>query len=325
MGVYKRGKTYWYKFVFNGHLFRESTRQGNATVARQMEAAHRTSLAKGEVGLREKKAAPTFEDFCTKRITPYAEGRGKSVWYGAGINALVKFEKLANSPLDEITSEVAAAFAAHRQDEKIQPCSINSALRVLRRILRLAMEWKVIPTAPKIEMLKGETRRERVVTFDEEIRYLAACAGTLNEVASLLFDSGLRPDELHRMAWEHQRWDSGGRFGSIFVSTGKTKAARRSIPMSKRVRALLEKKWKDAGKPETGWVWPADTASGHVNHSTFRRPHSAALKLCKVRPFVLYSLRHTFLTRLGASGCDVWTLMKIAGHSNIQQSMAYIH
>ena len=40
---------------------------------------------------------------------------------------------------------------------------------------------------------------------------------------------------------------------------------------------------------------------------------------------MLYSLRHTFLTRLGAGGCDVWTLMKIAGHSNIQQSMAYIH
>jgi integrase len=33
-----------------------------------------------------------------------------------------------------------------------------------------------------------------------------------------------------------------------------------------------------------------------------------------VRPFVLYDLRHTFLTRLGESGCDVWTLARIAGH-----------
>jgi len=71
--------------------------------------------------------------------------------------------------------------------------------------------------------------------------------------------------------------------------------------------------------------YPAETKSGHVNHSTFRRPNRAALKLCKVRPFVLYSLRHTFLTWLGAGGCDVWTLMKIAVHSNMQQSMAYIH
>ena len=33
-----------------------------------------------------------------------------------------------------------------------------------------------------------------------------------------------------------------------------------------------------------------------------------------VRPFVLCSFRHTFLARLGESGCDVWILARIAGH-----------
>jgi len=41
--------------------------------------------------------------------------------------------------------------------------------------------------------------------------------------------------------------------------------------------------------------------------------------------FVLYSLRHTFLTRLGESGCDAWTLARIAGHSNIAISQRYVH
>jgi len=43
------------------------------------------------------------------------------------------------------------------------------------------------------------------------------------------------------------------------------------------------------------------------------------------RPFVLYSLRHTFVTRLGESGCDAWTLARIAGHSNISRSSRYVH
>ncbi len=43
------------------------------------------------------------------------------------------------------------------------------------------------------------------------------------------------------------------------------------------------------------------------------------------RPFVLYSLRHTFLTRLGESGCDAWTLAWIAGHSSIAMSTRYVH
>jgi integrase len=44
-----------------------------------------------------------------------------------------------------------------------------------------------------------------------------------------------------------------------------------------------------------------------------------------VRPFVLSSLRHTFLTRLDDSGCDVWTLARIAGHASITISMRYVH
>jgi len=66
-----------------------------------------------------------------------------------------------------------------------------------------------------------------------------------------------------------------------------------------------------------------------------RKQHSAAFvtvaneaakdKKKGVRPFVLYSLRHTFLTRLGESGCDAWTLARIAGHSSIAISSRYIH
>ena len=41
---------------------------------------------------------------------------------------------------------------------------------------------------------------------------------------------------------------------------------------------------------------------------TLKKHHRHAFKDSKIRPFVLYSLRHTFLTRLGESGCDVWTL-----------------
>jgi Phage integrase family len=47
--------------------------------------------------------------------------------------------------------------------------------------------------------------------------------------------------------------------------------------------------------------------------------------LSLIKPFVLYSLRHTFLTRLGQSGCDAWTLARIAGHSSIAISSRYVH
>ncbi|MBL8178764.1 MAG: tyrosine-type recombinase/integrase [Bryobacterales bacterium] len=39
--------------------------------------------------------------------------------------------------------------------------------------------------------------------------------------------------------------------------------------------------------------------------------------------FVLHSLRHTMLTRLGQAGVDAFTIMKIAGHSSITISQRY--
>jgi integrase len=134
--------------------------------------------------------------------------------------------------------------------------------------------------------------------------------------AVVLFDTGMRPEECHRMRWEHLRWRND-RYGTIRIAFGKTKAARRTLPMTPRVRAILEIRWQTAGKPEEGWVWPAPTLGGHVNHDSLKKAHAKALRLSKVRRFAVYSIRHTMLTRLGESGCDVWTLARIAGHSSI--------
>src|SRR6185503_1186811 len=60
--VYKQAKSkhWWFKFTWNGELIRKSTKQTNKRIAEQMEAAHRTALAKGEVGIRDRKVSPTL-------------------------------------------------------------------------------------------------------------------------------------------------------------------------------------------------------------------------------------------------------------------------
>ena len=324
MSIYKRGEVYWYKFMWNSKLVRESTRQGNDKVARQMEAAHRTSLAKGQVGIREKKPVPTLAAFLEHRVEPWASWRTSWIWYRSGMRALLRYKPLCNLRLDQIQGEQAGDFAAHRLSQGLQAGSINSSLRVLRRVLRLAVEWGVLESASKIELLTGERRRERVVTGEEESRYLAAASPLLASVATVLADTGLRPDECHRLRWEEITWVNG-RNGTLLVTHGKTAAARRVLPMTPRVRGVLERRWMAAGRPSEGWVWPAPTKTGHIDHSSLKKQHVKALKLSGVRGFVLYSLRHTFLTRLGESGCDAWTLARVAGHSSVAISSRYVH
>ena len=309
MSIYKRGEVYWYKFQFNGILIRESTKQGNDKIARHMEAAHRTSLAKGEVGIREKKVVPTLTEFCEKRFEPWVKfTTAPKTWfdfYRVGLRAMKGYRPLSSLKLDEITSENAAEFGAQRRAQKggLQVSTVNSSLRVLRRVLRQAAEWGLLQAVPKIKMLPGERHRERVLSAEEEARYLAAAPKPLASIAAVLADTGMRPEECYRLRWETITWVNG-RNGTLLVTHGKTKAARRVLPFTPRVRAVLQTRWERAGRPEEGWVWPATTKSGHVEPCSLKRQHRKALRLSKVRPFVLYSLRHTFLTRLGESGCD---------------------
>lgn len=202
--------------------------------------------------------------------------------------------------------------------------TVNASLRILRRVLRVAEEWGEIEKAPKVRMLPGELHRERVITPEEEAPYLASANSLLAEIATVLVDTGLRPEECYRFVWDSITWVNG-RNGTLMVTHGKTKAARRVLPMTPRVRHILEMRWNANGRPSEGYVWPAPTMTGHIEPSSLKKQHLKALRLSKVRPFVLYSLRHTFLTRLGQSGCDVWTLARIAGHSSIAISARYVH
>jgi integrase len=201
-------------------------------------------------------------------------------------------------------------------------------------MLRLAVEWGALEVAPQVKKLPGERHRERVVSGAEEARYLAAAPEPLASIAAVLVDTGLRPEECFRLCWESIAW-ANGRHGTLLVTRGKTSAARRVLPMTPRVRAILESRWERAGKPTEGWVWPTLTRSGHIEPSSLRKQHARTFEtiaqhahsnnLRPVSPFVLYTLRHTFLTRLGESGCDVWTLARIAGHSSIGISSRYVH
>jgi integrase len=109
----------------------------------------------------------------------------------------------------------------------------------------------------------------------------------------------------------------------IFVRDGKSAAARRTIPLSERgaeaLKALL-----NASKCD--FVYTTDCglhgATRHYVSEQFREIRDA-LKL----PWdcFLHSCRHTFLTRLGESGVDVFTLKRLAGHTNIAVSEKYVH
>jgi len=247
-----------------------------------MEAAHRTSLAKGEVGIRDKKPVLSLTEFCAKRFAPWIESTSSpKTWrdfYRVGLMAIQGYSPLASLALDAITTERIADFANHRQVQGMKVATVNASLRILRRILRVAEEWGELQKVPKVKMLSGESHRERVITQEEEARYLTSANSLLSEIATVLVDTGLRPEECYRLVWDSITWVNG-RNGTLIVTHGKTKAARRVLPMTPRVRYILETRWRVSGTPSEGYVWAAPTQSRHIEPSSLKKQHTKALKL----------------------------------------------
>src|ERR1700755_2536133 len=122
-----------------------------------MEAAHRTALAKGEVGITKRRPIPTLAEFIENRFTPWARATFEKAspktwtgWYRTQLTNISAYPALVNRKLDTITNEHAADYAAHLQAKEWKASSVNCSLRVLRRVLRMAVEWGIAPSAPKI-------------------------------------------------------------------------------------------------------------------------------------------------------------------------------
>lgn len=353
MAVYKQAKSkyWWYKFTWNGEAIRESTKQTNKRVAEQMEAAHRTSLAKGEVGIRDKKPASTLKDFAEHDFLPFVRStfaaKPKTLaYYENGVKRLIAFKRLAGEPLDAITGDKVGEFVTARQASiskrgtPLQVASLNRELQVLRRMFHLAQEWgRVERMLPNVKMLPGEKHRERVLTPAEEELYFRgassdamakyADAALLRDVATILLDCGLRPEECFRLRPENVT------DGTLEILYGKSDNARRRIPMTARVKATLDMRLAKANG--SAWVFPAQTKSGHIEPSSLKKQHPKAISEgtrilkeetrngdVRLAPFELYILRHTCLTRW-APHMDSWTLAYLAGHRDMNITKRYVH
>ena len=90
-----------------------------------------------------------------------------------------------------------------------------------------------------------------------------------------------------------------------------------------RVAAMLAARQKS--RRATGAVFPGDAGAPFLVSSLDHQHTEFRALLGLPAEFVIHSLRHTMLTRLGESGADAFTIMRIAGHSSVTVSQRYMH
>jgi site-specific recombinase XerD len=252
-------------------------------------------------------------------------------FYKQNIAALKRFAPLATAKLPHIDRGLIDSFVQFRLkkqgDKSLTPTTVNHNLRTLRRVLHIAKEWKLIRDVPQIKMLPGEHEREAVID-DASLARMTQYIGTayptslMRHILPFLVDTGLRISEACGLLREHVEYDDG-KAVAIKIVKGKSKYAKRVIPLSKRAASALE---SCLLQTKSQWVFTSKGGrkplTRHYPSEMFRVIRDA---LNMDHGTVLHSTRHTFCTRLGMAGADAFTIQKLAGHSSIVISQRYVH
>ena len=334
--IYRRGKSLWYKFRFRvkhhdgseeNFMIRRPAKVRNRKDAGEVEREHRRALSLGLVHPNDpwpKIAAsgpPIFRAFAKEVLQHVKTQRkaGTHTFYRVSLDRLLTFAAIADAPLDAITGDVVSRYAQYRQEvPKNSVVTVNGDLRTLRRIFSLAVEWGKLDRAPVIHELPQAKGRDRVVSFEDEAKYLAKASENLRDAAILAVDTGLRPNsELFPLRWSDV--DLNARV--LHVRHGKTASAQRSLPLTPRAAEVLLRRKKVAEAKPSAFVFPGAGISGHI--TSMQHPHKAAIEVAGLVSFEFYCWRHTFGTRASQSGMDRFTLARLMGHSSPSVTARY--
>src|SRR5207302_760226 len=199
------------------------------------------------------------------------------------------------------------------------PANANTALRTLRRMLAYAEDLEIIKRAPEIKLRKEWPRSVAMTRNQADLIIMRMPDGDARDALSILRATGMRPKEVFSMRWEYVDFEA-----KIYQNPkGKTKNARRTIPLLSPSCEILLRRRCAQGSPNSGWIWPARSSCGHI--VTIQKAFTKARALAGLpRELVLYTARHGCATDLAAV-LSTKELMTIGGWSDAATALRYQH
>lgn len=329
MALYKRpnSKYWWFKFTFNGKLEQQSTRVSNKRDAATIESAYRTQLALGKLGIKPKKEAPTFkkasDDFLVWAEVYHAEEstlrREK-----AAVRLLANY--FGKVKVDAFEAKDIEKFVTWRSKQiskktglPITRGTVNREMITLKKIFKRLMNDEVISSDPtaKVKLLKENDAEFHVITDHEEKIYLMACPQPLQDIATIILETGMRCGEVYRI--RRDEVFLGKNF--LKVTKGKTKASIRNIHLTARTRKVLQCRL-DRFKGD--FLFPKNDEDFRPAMVSVEKAHRQTINDIGMS-FRLYDCRHTFATRAIENGMNELTLSLILGHNGLKTVTRYAH
>jgi integrase len=345
MSVYKRGRTYWFKFLFQGQLIRESARTNSKTVAREAERARRRELELAINRIPRRERMPLFSVAAREWLASRAALAANTLEAYRHFAARLTTE-FSQRLVCDIDEQDIAALQRKRLAEGKSARTVNFEINILRQILRKHGLWGAL--ADRVKHLRERKDVGRAISPEDERKLLDAIQRSRSPALLPLFvlslDSGLRASEMRALRRIDLllKWNDGiVESGVITVPKSKTDAGTgRAVPLSRRACSQLTE-WLSRFPlaPPDSYVFPRNSVGVAGNA---RRAHFHSVDLgqpigewkkawkiaCKGAGVVYrwHDCRHTFITRLAENpGVSEETIRALAGHVSRKMLERYSH
>lgn len=232
---------------------------------------------------------------------------------------------------DTLTSASIERFVEDLKAAKLSASSIQNTIKPLSAMYRWAMRTNRANHNPTIGVLLpgGGRTRDRIATPDEAAQLLAELSDEDRVLWAIAFYGGLRRSEVLGLEWtgldRNQRVIRVRKTYHIETKTvrpiGKTKAARRTVPMPSLLATELARHELRCGSRD-GFVFGGDTP-GMPHWSMFLLRAYRAWKKAKLTKLCFHEARHTYASWIIAAAIrsgesvDWKELAGLMGHSNV--------
>ena len=318
MTVYRRSKTgvFYMDYVCKGVRVYKSTGKYTKRDAKIVEAADKQRLHSDATLTPQAKAASILLSTAIEQAYE-AKWKTNKDAMGTYRRAQGLIGLIGDIPIGSINEETVEMLVGRLEAKGVQSSTANRYLATLKTILK----YKKQPY-DHIRLKKERKGRIRVLSQDEELMVVSLLRDTdhtpgrryFREVADLvevLVDTGCRLSEVLDLRYEDVNFTSN--LLTIWINKGERP---RSIPMTRRVRSILEARQTGIAKPFTIPVNKAEYAWSLIRKQ---------MNLQHDKEFVMHSLRHTCASRLVNKGVDLYVVKEWLGHSSIQITERYAH
>jgi integrase len=343
--MYKRGDSWYSDFWYEGERYTDSLGPVSKTVAKEKDRKFRSDVAGGKY--IKLKNNPTFTDAIDEHLKKSkAENRSssyqrnllsakylKAFFSDRRVRLIESNQVLMRKYMNERQKQIKAKqLKQGRAEDEVTYTSINRELALMRTMFNVLIKaGKAIKNPVSLVTFFEEIQKERILTYEEEIKIMSAIANAdkrydhLKDMVTIALNTAMRQGEI--LAMEKGWVDLKEGIITVPRKAMKRKKKDKRVPINSAIRPIISRRMKqssDSGylfiNPRTGKRFTS------IDNSWNGILKKAGLKgkpgVDKLR---FHDLRHTAATNLARAGKDMKFIAQYLGHTDVRTSARYVH